>query len=277
MAAPGPQNIVARWVTDDLIAFSGGTTVSKYMKFFLVQKIAKRRHFVNRMYDEVETVRGCIGQLTVVAELQAMVDQDKVHNSLLAVKDAKRGEESKLSALNKVIVEALADIETLETDVKILDGENNECAFNTMIYRMPLLIFVGCKQQLNIPSLNRIIAGGFRSVVAEVCLLSMGPFLILDKLTEVIESSRLTDKMKVVFDQARTLTAELEALEEKEDVVRALESMKEIISRDSVTLADLEQLLARAQVGLGLKDGYLADVEEKAYVFVMVVDFFRVG
>nr|GEU39853.1 hypothetical protein [Tanacetum cinerariifolium] len=247
MAALGSQNIVARWVTDDLIAFSGGTTVSKYMKLFIVQKIAKRRHFVNRMHDEVETVRGCIGQLTVVvAELQAMVDQDKVHDILLAVKDAKRGEESKLSALNKVIVEALADIETLEMD------------------------------QLNIPSLNRIIAGGFRSVVAEVCLLSMGPFLILDKLTKVIESSRLTDKMKVVFDQARTLATELEALGEKEDAVRALESMKKIISRDSVMLADLEQLLARAQVGLGLKDGYLDDVEEKAYVFVMVVDFFRV-
>ncbi|GKC26403.1 hypothetical protein Tco_1033697 [Tanacetum coccineum] len=117
----------------------------------------------------------------------------------------------------------------------------------------------------------------------------MGPFFILDKLTEVVESSRLTDKMKVVFDQARSkdasfaalrcdlccslrvslsekhrLAVELEALREQGDVVRALENMKEIVALDSMTLADLEQLLARAQVRVGLKDGYLADVEEKA-------------
>ncbi|GJZ66997.1 hypothetical protein Tco_0630237 [Tanacetum coccineum] len=66
----------------------------------------------------VKTVRGCIGQLTdVVTELQVMEDQDEVHDSLLATKDAKLGEESKLSALNDVIAEALADIETLQTDV----------------------------------------------------------------------------------------------------------------------------------------------------------------
>ncbi|GJY23390.1 hypothetical protein Tco_0397048 [Tanacetum coccineum] len=79
-------------------------------------------------------------------------------------------------------------------------------------------------------------------------------------LTEVAESSHLSDKMKVVFDQA----PKLEGLGEQGDVVRALENIKEIIARDSMTLADLEQLLAHAQVGVGLKDGYLADVEEKA-------------
>ncbi|GJZ43484.1 hypothetical protein Tco_0590739, partial [Tanacetum coccineum] len=123
---PGPQNIVARRVTDDLIAFSGETTVPKYMIFFLVQNIVESCHFVNRMRDEVETVRGCIGQLTaIVVELQAMEDQDKVHDSLLAAKDAKHGEESKLSTLNEVIAKALANIKTLKMDVEILDGENN--------------------------------------------------------------------------------------------------------------------------------------------------------
>ncbi|GJX84211.1 hypothetical protein Tco_0334985 [Tanacetum coccineum] len=78
----------------------------------------------------------------------------------------------------------------------------------------------------------------------------MGPFFILDKLAEVAESSCLTDKMKVMFDQARKEEASLEAL------------MHDIVLRDSVMLADLEQLLAHAQVGLGLKDGYLGDVGE---------------
>ncbi|GJT86045.1 hypothetical protein Tco_1067762 [Tanacetum coccineum] len=122
----------------------------------------------------------------------------------------------------------------------------------------------------------------------QLCLLSMGPFFILDKLGEVAESPRLSDKMKVVYDQSykeeasfaalmrdlycslwvslskkRRLEAELEGLEEQGDAVRALENMKEIVVRDSVTLGDLEQLLARAQVGVDLKDGYLAEVEEK--------------
>nr|GEV96357.1 hypothetical protein [Tanacetum cinerariifolium] len=97
MAASGSANILARRVTDDLIAFSGETSVPKYMKFFLVQKIVE----------------------------SPMEDEDEVHDSLLAAKDAKRGEKSKLTTLNDVIAEALADIETLETDVDILGGENN--------------------------------------------------------------------------------------------------------------------------------------------------------
>ncbi|GJY90146.1 hypothetical protein Tco_0505342 [Tanacetum coccineum] len=126
MAALGPANIVARHVTDDLIAFNGETTVPKYMKFFLVQKIAESHRFEYHMRDEAETVKGCIGQLTaVVAKLKTMDDQDEVHDSLLAAKDIKYGKESKLLALNDVIAEALNDIETLETDVEILDDENN--------------------------------------------------------------------------------------------------------------------------------------------------------
>ncbi|GKB83456.1 hypothetical protein Tco_0950351 [Tanacetum coccineum] len=113
MAALGLQNIVARRVTDDLIAFSGETTVPKYMKFFFVQKIAESRRFVNHTRNEVETVRGCIGQLTI---------------------DANHGEESKLLALNKVIAEALADIETLEMNVEILDGENNESCEQSILW-----------------------------------------------------------------------------------------------------------------------------------------------
>ncbi|GJW65846.1 hypothetical protein Tco_0117730 [Tanacetum coccineum] len=91
----------------------------------------------------------------------------------------------------------------------------------------------------------------------------MGPFSMLDKLGEVVESPRLPDKMKVSLSKKRRLVAELEGLREQGDAVRALENMKEIVARDYLTLGDLEQLLAHAQVGVDLKDGYLADVEEK--------------
>ncbi|GKC00559.1 hypothetical protein Tco_0986695 [Tanacetum coccineum] len=57
--------------------------------------------------------------------------------------------------------------------------------------------------------------------------------------------------------------AQVEAMNGVGNAVRAFENIKEIVARDFVMLGDLEQLLARAQVGVCLKDGYLADVEEK--------------
>ncbi|GJV33650.1 hypothetical protein Tco_1394050 [Tanacetum coccineum] len=37
---------------------------------------------------------------------------------------------------------------------------------------------------------------------------------------------------------------------------------KEIVARDAVTLGELETLFARAQVGVSLKAGFVADMEE---------------
>ncbi|GKE97481.1 hypothetical protein Tco_0020832 [Tanacetum coccineum] len=123
MAGEGAGNMIARRVTNDLISFSGETAPSKYMKLFLEQKVAESRRFVNRMRAEVATSTDCIAQLTaVIAEFEAMKNQDEVHDSLLAAKDTKRAEHAKLEALNEVIAEALDEIETRETNVEILDG-----------------------------------------------------------------------------------------------------------------------------------------------------------
>nr|GEX65421.1 hypothetical protein [Tanacetum cinerariifolium] len=99
--------------------------VPRHMRFFLDQKNSETRRFMS-MHKEAETVRGCINQMTaLVTELQAMKNQDEVYNGLLATKDAKHGEESKLVALNDLIAEALDDIDTLEIDVEILGGDDN--------------------------------------------------------------------------------------------------------------------------------------------------------
>ncbi|GJY65467.1 hypothetical protein Tco_0467705, partial [Tanacetum coccineum] len=67
------------------------------------------------MRDKAATARECVAQMTtLIFELQAIEDQEEVHDSLLAAKDAKRGEEAKLVALNDVIAEALDEIDTLE-------------------------------------------------------------------------------------------------------------------------------------------------------------------
>ncbi|GJR86583.1 hypothetical protein Tco_0210594 [Tanacetum coccineum] len=44
------------------------------------------------MRDEAGTARDCVAQLTaLIAEFQAMEDQEEVHDSLLAAKMAKKG------------------------------------------------------------------------------------------------------------------------------------------------------------------------------------------
>ncbi|GJT29441.1 hypothetical protein Tco_0909716 [Tanacetum coccineum] len=247
MAGEGPTNMIARRVTVDLIYFSGENAPPRFMKFFLVQKIAESCKFVNRMRDEATTARDC---------------------------DAKRGEQAKLVALNDVIAEALGEIDTLENNVEILDGLFT--IVDWCSHLVDRMLYYACS------------AEGCSTARLQLCLLSMGPSFILEKLGEVAGSPRLPDKMKVSFDQARKekasfaalmyelycslrvslskkcrLATELEGLGEQRDAVRALENMKEIVARDSMTLGDLEQLLARAQVGVDLKDGYLADVEEK--------------
>ncbi|GJY37244.1 hypothetical protein Tco_0422622 [Tanacetum coccineum] len=85
--------MIVRRVTDDLIVFSGETSPSRYTKFFLEQKIAEIRKFV-----------------------------DQVHDSWLAAKDARRGKQGRLDGLNEVINDALEEIEKLKTNVEILEG-----------------------------------------------------------------------------------------------------------------------------------------------------------
>nr|GFA21009.1 hypothetical protein [Tanacetum cinerariifolium] len=104
-------------------------------------------------------------------------------------------------------------------------------------------------------------------------------------VVQVAESSRLPNKIKVVFDRARSeekyiaglmqdlcfslrislskkrrLVADLEVLVEREDAAKPLEKIREIVARDFVRLGDLEKLLACALVGVSLKDGYVADM-----------------
>ncbi|GJU51734.1 hypothetical protein Tco_1221289 [Tanacetum coccineum] len=111
----------------------------------------------------------------------------------------------------------------------------------------------------------------------------MAALYILNKLSEVVGSSLLEDKMKVVFSRAREsdeafidvlrelcyalrvsitkdrrLIAELEALGQRADALKH----KMMVARDSARVGVLEQLLAGAHVGMRLKAGYAAEMEE---------------
>ncbi|GKD98864.1 hypothetical protein Tco_1382761, partial [Tanacetum coccineum] len=113
-------------------------------------------------------------------------------------------------------------------------------------------------------------------------------YVTAGSLAKVAESPRLADKMKYVFGRScgedesfaelmcdlclslrislskkRRLVAELEAEGEVEGAAKSLEHMKVIVARDAVTLGELETLLVRAQVGVSLKAGFMADMEVK--------------
>ncbi|GJX67156.1 hypothetical protein Tco_0302883 [Tanacetum coccineum] len=69
--------------------------------------------------------------------------------------------------------------------------------------------------------------------------------------------------LRITLSKSRRLIAELEALGERGDVFRSLDHMREIVARDSAKPGILEQLLAGTHVTLRLKEGYVADMEEK--------------
>ncbi|GJU39652.1 hypothetical protein Tco_1192609 [Tanacetum coccineum] len=207
---------------------------------------------------------GPANMITRLLRAVVMEDQEEVHDSLLAAKDAKRGEEAKLVALNDVIVEALDEIDTLENNVKILDAKRFICVWMLDVdVAHPLgvvfgdiiigffVIFDWCSHLVDRLLYYAVSVEGCSTGRLQLCLLSMGPFFILEKLCEVAESPRLPDKMKVAFDQdhkeeasfaalmcelccslrvslskKRRLAAELEGLGDQGDAVRALENMK---------------------------------------------------
>ncbi|GKB29447.1 hypothetical protein Tco_0868848 [Tanacetum coccineum] len=79
MTAPVGGNELARRVVDNLIDFSGQTSVNGYMNFFKVQQISKARSFVNRMREEVQTCRNQIAQLNaLIAEMEAFDDPSEL-------------------------------------------------------------------------------------------------------------------------------------------------------------------------------------------------------
>ncbi|GKD00511.1 hypothetical protein Tco_1170785, partial [Tanacetum coccineum] len=50
---------------------------------------------------------------------------------------------------------------------------------------------------------------------------------------------------------------------------RALEGLREIVARDVVKLGVLEQLVACTRVGIPLKVGYVADMDDTEYMLLL--------
>ncbi|GJZ53111.1 hypothetical protein Tco_0607996 [Tanacetum coccineum] len=93
MAAPGPSNVVARRVIDKIVEFTGETETPKYMK-------------VNAM----------------IAEMEAMNDQEEYYDSLRSLRDSRRIRNDKVMGLNELIAQAGDDIWTNESHLEITEA-----------------------------------------------------------------------------------------------------------------------------------------------------------
>nr|GEV31518.1 hypothetical protein [Tanacetum cinerariifolium] len=200
MAASGSLNLLAMRVIDDLLDFSGETFVAKSMKFFFL----KHCRFLNLIHE--------------------------VFNTLMCLRDDIRDENSKLEGLNDAIAEAEEKIAMKEEHAKTMEAASDH---EVMIKVISYFIH----------------------------FLSMAAFLILDKLAEVTGFPCLQDRMNLMFSGAcsedesfiglirnhcfgfwmmlnknRRLIAELEALGQREDALRSLDYLREMVVRDYGTL-----------------------------------------
>ncbi|GKE70715.1 hypothetical protein Tco_1528787 [Tanacetum coccineum] len=112
MAAPGGANQISRHVIDDLIEFSGETSVDGYMSFFKSQQIAESRG------EEANITRNLVGQLNaLIAEMEAFKDQGELFDTLMDLRDDREAARTKLQGLNELITQAEQEIETKEAQI----------------------------------------------------------------------------------------------------------------------------------------------------------------
>ncbi|GJX30940.1 reverse transcriptase domain-containing protein [Tanacetum coccineum] len=122
MAAPGGANQIARRVIDDLIKFSGETSVDGYMSFFKSHQIAESYGFINRMREEANTTRNLVGHLNaLIAKMEALEDQGDVFDTLMDLRDDREAARTKLQGLDELITQAVHEIETKEAQIQAMN------------------------------------------------------------------------------------------------------------------------------------------------------------
>ncbi|GKE32440.1 hypothetical protein Tco_1451762 [Tanacetum coccineum] len=108
MAGPVAGNQIARRVFDDLVDFSGETSVARCMKFF----------FSNKFQIAVLTA--------LIAKLEAFPDRGEVFDTLMCLRDDVRDEQARVDDLNDCIVRAQEQIEIKEEHVRVMEAKYND-------------------------------------------------------------------------------------------------------------------------------------------------------
>nr|GEV86411.1 hypothetical protein [Tanacetum cinerariifolium] len=275
MASSGPVNVIARRAIDEMYEFSGEIETPKYIKVFIMQEIVEARHFIRIQNEEAQTARSLLTQVrAMVAEMEALNDQDKYYDSLRCLRDNRRIREEKLKALNESIVAAKDYI-----SVRILRF------FTFLVVVMKVCDLEGVVYTYDSAVIQEEVGqSDFRLQLKEIGMWQLDAGCRIprlpDKMKVVFSWSRSKDEsfaglmrdlcfsLRISLSKKRGLVAELEALGERGDVAKALEHLRDIVARDAVMLGELETVLTHAQVGASLKAGYVADVEKKELAFI---------
>lgn len=123
MAAPSRPNQVVRRVIDDLVEFSGETSVDGYMSFFKGKQISSLRGFINRMREEVTTLKNEIGQFNaLIAVLEGLGEGEDLFDTLHDLKHDKEKVRAKLQSLIDLIVDAEEEVHTKEEQIEAMTG-----------------------------------------------------------------------------------------------------------------------------------------------------------
>nr|GEX58343.1 hypothetical protein [Tanacetum cinerariifolium] len=201
MAAPGPSNHVARHVVDDLVNFSGETSMPKVMKLFFGQQIE---------------------------EIKAIDDEEDMFDTLMFLRDDTRDENNKLMELNGFIAQVEERIAIKEEHVRVMEA-SGEIAESSRLQDKIKLVF----------SRAHIEDESFIGLMHDIC-----------------------SGLRLTRTKNRRLIVELEALGQRGDALQSLEYMREMVIYDSAMLGALEQLLASTHVGMRLKASYVTDMDE---------------
>ncbi|GJW00565.1 hypothetical protein Tco_1555816 [Tanacetum coccineum] len=203
-----------------------------------------------RVVDDLIEFNGETTLNALIAEMEVFDNPGEVFNTLMGLRDDVRVEDAKLMRVNDLIAQAEEEIEMKE-------------AYGFNVLSMFVVIvnykYEGCKGILLVNPNEKCVL--FRLGVVATGFVCFRWDFGKDKLSEVAESPHLVDKMKISLSKKCRLVAELEVVGEVKGVVKCLKHMRVIVARDAVTLGELETLLGRAQVGVSLKAGFVADME----------------
>ncbi|GJT02827.1 hypothetical protein Tco_0823996 [Tanacetum coccineum] len=192
------------------------------------------------MRDEVNTARSLFGQLTaLIAELKAEQNQGELFDTLMDPRDDRANARIKLQGLNKLVNDAEAEVEEKEAQVM---GMIYVCVKNELC--MDVLLFDPFR-------ICRDVLGAY---VTDGCYAKAEDQAFSGLISNICVALRIS------LSKKRKLIAELEAVGDEEDVTKGLENLTVVVARDTATLGDLEHLLARSQVRVALKAGFVNDM-----------------
>ncbi|GKC38105.1 hypothetical protein Tco_1050489 [Tanacetum coccineum] len=187
----------------------------------------------------------------LIAELEAEQNQGELFDTLMDLRDDRANARIKLQGLNKLVNDAEAEVEEKEAQVM---GMIYVCVKNELC--MDVLLFDPFGRSSNTWLYEH--PPGLFDVFIRTC--RFGRSQAEDQAFSGLISN-ICVALRISLSKKRKLIAKLEAVGDEEGAAKGLENLTVVVARDTATLGDLEHLLARSQVGVALKAGFVNDMQ----------------